>query len=124
MNPLGRERQFPSELTQLVTIGHQIGKVFDCLPLRYGNRDRVNFEGSGHLRVAQLGLRFSERCPRVLQERGMSSAQRVPVEPGLSVASKTGPPDPKYGKDNSPWIVQGNGVEDWLKKLNKQCGAK
>src|SRR6266852_2982275 len=82
LNPLSRERQFPSELAQLVTIGHQIRKIFDCLPLRCGNRDCVKFEGSGHLRVTQLRLRLSQRCSRVLQERGVSSAQRMPVEPG------------------------------------------
>jgi len=66
LNPLSRERELPSELAQLVTIGHQYRKIFDCLVLRCGNRDCVNFEGRGHLRVTQLRLRFSERRSRVL----------------------------------------------------------
>ncbi|MGB9236802.1 MAG: RHS repeat-associated core domain-containing protein [Terriglobales bacterium] len=43
---------------------------------------------------------------------------------GLAKAPATGPANPKWGKDNSPWIVQGNGVRDWLKKLKKMCGPK
>jgi hypothetical protein len=40
---------------------------------------------------------------------------------GLSMASPTGPLEPKYGKNNSPWIIQGNGIQDWLKKLKNKC---
>jgi len=68
LNPLSREREFPSELAQLVTIGRQNRKIFDCFALRCGSRDRVNFEGRGHLRVTQLRLRLSERGSRVLQK--------------------------------------------------------
>lgn len=44
---------------------------------------------------------------------------------GLSVASKTDNPNIKFGGKRGappPWIVQGNGVPDWLKKLKKKCG--
>ena len=40
---------------------------------------------------------------------------------GLSEAPLNGVPNPKYGKNNSPWIVQGNGIDKWLPKLQKQC---
>ncbi|MGI0085836.1 MAG: hypothetical protein ACREBQ_12215, partial [Nitrososphaerales archaeon] len=42
---------------------------------------------------------------------------------GLSKAPANGPRNPKYNKNNSPWIVQGNGVNDWLKKLKKKCSS-
>jgi hypothetical protein len=54
LNPLSRERELPPELAQLVTIGHQNRKIFDCLALRLRNRDCVNFEGPGDLAVTQL----------------------------------------------------------------------
>jgi hypothetical protein len=27
----------------------------------------------------------------------------------------------QMGQDNSPWVIEGNGVDDWLKKLGKKC---
>jgi len=45
---------------------------------------------------------------------------------GLAVASKTGERDPTWGKNNSPWIVQGigKGIEGWFPKLQQLCGPK
>jgi len=40
---------------------------------------------------------------------------------GLAVASKNGPKNPPK-KGWNPWIVQGNGIDDWMKGLNKLCG--
>jgi RHS repeat-associated protein len=42
---------------------------------------------------------------------------------GLSVAKPGDGPNPNYGK-NSPWIVQGNGINDWMKKLKAMCGPQ
>ena len=42
---------------------------------------------------------------------------------GLSKAPAAGPLKPKYNKNNSPWIVRGNGIDDWMKKLKKKCGS-
>lgn len=42
---------------------------------------------------------------------------------GLSVARATGPiVPPKKGWD--PWVIKGNGIDDWLTKLKKQCGTQ
>jgi hypothetical protein len=41
LNRLSRERELPSELAQLVTIGHQNRKIFDCLALQ--SRTRSGF---------------------------------------------------------------------------------
>jgi len=41
---------------------------------------------------------------------------------GLSEAPASGPRNPTYNKQNSPWIVQGNGIDKWLPKLQKKCG--
>ncbi len=38
---------------------------------------------------------------------------------GLAVAHPNGPRNPP--KDWNPWVVQGNGVRDWLKKLKSKC---
>lgn len=38
---------------------------------------------------------------------------------GLSVAKATGPIKPPKGWN--PWIIQGNGLDDWLKKLKAKC---
>lgn len=42
---------------------------------------------------------------------------------GLSKAPANGIPNPKYDKNNSPWIIQGNGIDDWLGKLKKKCSS-
>ncbi|MGB2677250.1 MAG: RHS repeat-associated core domain-containing protein [Candidatus Acidiferrum sp.] len=42
---------------------------------------------------------------------------------GLSRAPANGPRDPKYNKNNSPWVVQGNGIDIWLPKLKKNCNG-
>jgi len=39
---------------------------------------------------------------------------------GLSVARANGPVNPPKGWN--PWMVRGTGIDDWLKKLQKQCG--
>jgi len=39
---------------------------------------------------------------------------------GLSVARANGPVNPPKGWN--PRIVRGTGIDDWLKKLQKQCG--
>lgn len=40
---------------------------------------------------------------------------------GLSKASGLGPRNPKWTKENEPWIIRGKNPGDWLKKLRKKC---
>jgi len=40
---------------------------------------------------------------------------------GLSLAPHTGPAVPP--KHWNPWVVQGNGIKDWLSKLKKKCNS-
>ena len=40
---------------------------------------------------------------------------------GLSVAPANGPVKPPKDGSWNPWIVQGNGLDDWLKKLKQNC---
>jgi RHS repeat-associated protein len=42
---------------------------------------------------------------------------------GLAVTQPSDGPDPKWGKDNSPWIIQGKNIDDWMKKLKDLCAG-
>lgn len=42
---------------------------------------------------------------------------------GLAVAPASGPITPPK-KGWNPWVVKGNGPDDWLKKLKAKCGSK